>query len=262
MKIGFIGGTGWIGLHLVKSLLDKGLLAADDCWVSNRSGDFAALVQYHGVHLTTDNVALCAACDVVFLCVRPQDFKALPRDLGDKLWISVMAGVTLQAMGAHLNSTRVVRTMPNAAIEVEQSVTPWLATAAVGADERALLQKWLESVGMAFAVESEDQLNYLTALSGSSHGTIAYFQRAMVQAATNFGLDPDLAKRIIYQVFVGNSELMQQQQRDPHADVALVIDYNGTTAQLCRKLNDLKVDASIEAAIAASYEKASTDLSS
>lgn len=261
MNIGFIGGTGWIGVQIVKALIEKGLVAPQACWVSNRSGNFSALAGIDGVQQTTDNDELVQACDVVFLCVRPQHFKELSGTMQGKLLVSVMAGVTMSAIAEHCGSDRVVRTMPNAAIEVQQSVTPWLASEAVSSEQKAQLQTWLSAVGMAFEINSEDQLNFLTGLSGSSHGSIAYFQRAMVQAAIDFGLDHELAKCIVYQVFFGNSVLMQAHQRDPHKDVDLVIDYNGTTAQLCRKLNELHVDQSIAAAIMASYEKASADMS-
>lgn len=260
MKVGFIGGTGWIGLHVVKGMLDKQLLKPSQCMVSNRSADFSLLQEYAGIHTTTDNNAVFANSDVLFICVRPLDVGHLQWPENDKLMISVMAGVQTQTIEQRLGSKRIVRSMPNAAIEVYESTTPWFATDSVSAEQKAWVQKAFSAFGWACEIEQEDMLNYLTALTGSSHGTIAYFQNAMLQSALEFGIAEPLARRMVQHVFSGNSALMRDLDRNPKKDVQTVIDYDGTTAALCRKLNELNVEKAIKQAILASYEKASSHM--
>ncbi len=261
MQVGFIGGSGWMGRHVVKAMVREQQVRAADCWVSNQSGDFSELSDVSGLNTTTDNQAVCEACDVLFLCVRSKHVKQLPALPRNQLVISIMAGVSVATISQHLNTDNVVRCMPNAAIEVYQAMTPWMAASTVSQAQKDQVQAWLSSFGLAMEVQNEDHLNFLTALSGSSHGSIAYMQMAMVNAAVDHGIPSEQARQIVQQVFTGTSQYMQQHDRIPSDDVDLVIDYDGTTAALCRKLGDLGVDQRIAQAVLASYDKASKGMS-
>ncbi len=260
MKVAVLGGTGWIGLQVVNYLISSKAVSASDIIVTNATGDFSALSAYPRVICTTDNQAAIDQAGIVFLSVRPQVFGCLNIQIKNAWVVSVMAGVQIETIERIIGSHRIVRSMPNAAIEVGESMTPWFATDAITAEEKVLTQKLLQSFGQAVEVVNEDQLNYLTALSGSGHGTIAYFQAAMVKAAENYGLPYEQAQKIVQQVFTGNSLLMQRGYRDAIADVKEVIEYAGTTAALCTKLNELGVDQRIAQAVEASYQKASSNM--
>ncbi|MDF1795022.1 MAG: pyrroline-5-carboxylate reductase dimerization domain-containing protein [Coxiellaceae bacterium] len=260
MKVGVLGGTGWIGSHIVNYLIQTKTIAAPDVYVSNHSGDFSAFEYKDAVNCTTDNQAIADNCDVLFLSVPPRCVNQLQLQVKHALVISVMAGVQVESLQQATKTDSIVRSMPNAAVEVGESMTPWFATAAVTEKQKATTQQLLETFGHAIEIENEDQLNFLTALSGSSHGTIAYFQAAMIQTATDFGLPADQAKEIVQQVFTGNSLLMQRENRDAQADVDLVIEYAGTTAALCSKMNELEVNKRIEQSIMASYQKAKSNM--
>ncbi|MDF1760466.1 MAG: pyrroline-5-carboxylate reductase dimerization domain-containing protein [Coxiellaceae bacterium] len=262
MKVGVLGGTGWIGSHIVNYLIESKTIAAQDVYVSNHSGDFSTFKHKDAVNCTTDNQAIADTCDVVFLSVPPRCVDQLQMQVKHALVISVMAGVQMASLQQVTQADRIVRSMPNAAVEVGESMTPWFVTDAVNQQDKQTAQHLLETFGHAIEIQNEDQLNFLTALSGSSHGTIAYFQAAMIQAATNFGLPAGQAKEIVQQVFTGNSLLMQRGKRDAQADVDLVIEYAGTTAALCTRMNELEVDKRIEQSILASYQKASSNMNS
>ncbi|MDF1654839.1 MAG: pyrroline-5-carboxylate reductase dimerization domain-containing protein [Coxiellaceae bacterium] len=260
MKVGVLGGTGWIGSHIVNYLIKTNTIAAQDIYVSNQSGDFSSFEHKDTVNCTTDNQHIADNCDVLFLSVPPRCVNQLQLQAKEALIISVMAGVQVTSLKQVTQSECIIRSMPNAALEVGESMTPWFATEAITDQQKQTTQQLLETFGQAIEIASEDQLNFLTALSGSSHGTIAYFQAAMVQTATDFGLPTDQAKQIIHQVFTGNSLLMQREDRDAQADVDLVIEYAGTTAALCNRMNELEVNKRIEQSIMTSYNKASSDM--
>lgn len=261
MKIGFIGGTGWIARHMVIAMVKNQLLKPEQCMVSNRSGDYSVFKLMPGIRTTSDNQRLIDQSDVVFVCVRPQSFRGLALRVDKQLVVSIMAGVSIETISQVLGCDAIIRTMPNAAIEVYQSMTPWFANDAVTDDQKSLLKPWLNSFGRELELEKESQLDYLTALSGSSHGLMAYLQKALLDAAVDCGIGNDEARHLTQQVFTGNSLYMQQEDRDPAHDLNLVIDYDGTTAALCRALIEQQVDRRIQQAIKSSFDKACSDMS-
>lgn len=77
MALGFIG-TGKMGAMLVRALLRAERPVEEEIWASNRSQEKLADLQLHYPKLRTgSNLELAAACDKLFLCVRPADTAAV-----------------------------------------------------------------------------------------------------------------------------------------------------------------------------------------
>lgn len=121
--LGIIGGTGWLGGAIAKAVLAKALLPAGNLVISNRSGSHPLAQQ--GACLVTDNQDLVDRSDVIIIAVRPEHFTSLNINATGKTVISLMAGIKAQAIIAQTSAAAVVRAMPNAAVEIEQSFTPW-----------------------------------------------------------------------------------------------------------------------------------------
>lgn len=75
MKLGIVGGTGWLGGAIAKRLLSQGFIAPDDLHLSNRSGKRDGFELWPDVTITPDNQALVDACDCVVLAVRPEQLR-------------------------------------------------------------------------------------------------------------------------------------------------------------------------------------------
>ena len=88
LKIGIIGGTGWMGKIMGEAILQKKLISADQLWISNRSGRHSYSAP---VHFTTNSQELIDAVDVVLIAVRPFQILQFKADIKDKLLISIMA---------------------------------------------------------------------------------------------------------------------------------------------------------------------------
>ena len=150
MRVGIIGGTGWLGGALGRALIAGGTLALGDLVILNRSG---ARDDYfgHRVVWAADLADLVARVDVVVISVRPQDWPGLEMKAAGRLVISFMAGVGMAALPA--TGGRVVRAMPNAAAEIGASYTPWVAGPGVTAADRARMRaRWLcKMVAMSLA---------------------------------------------------------------------------------------------------------------
>lgn len=84
LKIGVIGGGGWLARTIIKALLREGVTEESQLGISYRSnppGDFSPAL------LTTDSQALVEASETVVLSVRPADFRDLSINAEGKLVI-------------------------------------------------------------------------------------------------------------------------------------------------------------------------------
>ncbi|TKT78302.1 pyrroline-5-carboxylate reductase dimerization domain-containing protein [Aquamicrobium sp. LC103] len=234
--VGIIGGGGWLGGSIASQALAAGAVSENALIVSSRSPRAGRLAQWPAVEWTADNEDLIRRSDVVILSVRPHQFFELALDLTGKLAISVMAGVSMNTLRSRLGTARLVRSMPNAAAEIGLSYTPWLAGAGVTEQDRAFISALFESCGTADEVASEDQLDYLTGLSGSGPAFPALLASAMMSHAQARGLPPEIARRAVIGVVCNASRLLTMGDATPEQAVRTFIDYDGTTAAGLRRM--------------------------
>lgn len=228
MRLGIIGATGWLGGALGRAVLERGLVAAPDLVLLNRSG---VRPDYYGrpdVTWAKDVADLVALVDAVVLAVRPEDFAALGLRATGRLVISFMAGVPMAALAG--TGGRVVRAMPNAAAERGRSYTPWLADAAVEEADRRVVQAILGAIGTEDEVAHEGQIDYLTALSGSGSAYPAMMAAAMLADARGRGLAEAVARRAVEAVICDGAEMLRGRIEDAPALVETYRAYRGTTA--------------------------------
>ena len=194
LRIGIIGGNGWIGGAMARAAAGAGVVTAGDLSLSCRSAPPGWLPE---AHWTSDNQALADRSEVVILSVRPQDWPAIRFSAPGRLAISVMAGVALGDIAARLGTRRVVRALPNAAAEVGASYTPWTATAEVSDADRATVRRLIDSFGSGDEVATEAEIDYMTGLSGTGPAYPALLASAMMRDAVAHGLPPDVARRSV-----------------------------------------------------------------
>lgn len=256
LNVGIIGGTGWMGKAMADAFLHTHTLPPEHLWIANRSGHNPYAITHPTVRVTTDAQALVDACDIVFLAVLPQQFSALSLKVDQQLLVSIMAMVSVDAIAAQLHSQRIVRTMPNAAIPELAAYTPWFAHASVDAEQLAVLRRLLVSFGAEAQVQYEDHLNFLTALTGSSHGWLAYVAQTMVQLGVEHGLPEDLVEHAVRTVMHGVGSLIAHEAATPQQTVKILTDYAGSTAAGLLALDREKVAEGLKRGILASYDRA------
>jgi pyrroline-5-carboxylate reductase len=209
--IGIIGGAGWLGRSIAAALVGSGFVQPQSMILSSRSGKLREPVDGLGdVRMTDHNRFLVAHSDVVILSVRPEDLASVHVNVQDKLLISLVAGVPLADIQLLTGGTRVVRAMPNAALEIGKSYTPWLANEHVDAVSRSYVQQLFATCGSADEVADEAQLDYLTALSGTGPAYPALLAQALYHDALAHGVPEHIARRAVNGVVVHASQLINQ----------------------------------------------------
>ena len=252
VRVGIVGGNGWIGRALARSLVESGLLAPSGLTLSCRSAPPDWLP---GAEWTQRQPAPRG-------CGRRRRAVGAPRGLarvrlaaGGKLVISVMAGVPLAAIAGRTGTGRVVRALPNAAAEVGQSYTPWTAGAGVTDADRQQVRRILEACGTEDEVESEAAIDYLTGLCGTGPAYPALLARTMMEDAIARGIPQEVARRAVVGLLVGTGRIFEKTGEDPGGTVAAFLDYRGVTAAAIEAMLAGGFREAVGAGLAAALEK-------
>jgi pyrroline-5-carboxylate reductase len=252
LRIGVIGGAGWLGGAIADAMLDAAIVEPQGLSLSYRR---ERPDRFPGAFWTSDNQALADRSDVIVLSVRPADWPGLKVNAEGKLIISVMAGIRLNALCEHHQARRVVRSLPNAAAEVRKSYTPWIATADVGEADRAVVRGMFDACGVQDEVRGEAEIDYLTGLSGSGPAFPALLAEAMITDAIAHGLDRRVAQRAVNTLIVGAGRLLEQRDDCPTDTVRTFLDYRGTTAAAIEEMVAAGFSTAVARGLSAAFQK-------
>ena len=250
--IGIISGGGWLGSAIARALLASGRATRDSLTCSYRS---AIPADAPDCRWTRDNVELVAASQVVILSLRPGDWLGVGLDLRGRLVISVMAGVPVADIRHRSGATRIARALPNAAAAIGQSYTPFFLASDDPADDGRLTSIFA-TCGLVDRAESEDHIDYFTAMSGSGEAFPALLAQAMIADAKARDIPPDIAERAGRQVLIGAGRMLEQHGRPPAEVVQGFVDYAGTTAAGINAMRAHGFDEAVRAGLQAAYLKA------
>ncbi len=234
-------GCGKMGSAMLQGWLQNGL-AASSVWVLEpHPSDWLAGLA--GLHLNED---LPAAPAIVLIAVKPQMMgTALPRlaalGNGATLFLTVAAGTPIAAYEAALGAaTPIVRAMPNTPAAVARGITALIGNAHASADHMALSETLLAAVGQTVRLQSESQMDAVTALSGSGPAYVFHLIETMAAAGEAEGLPPDLALHLAKATVAGAGALAEQADEDPAQLRVNVTSPGGTTAAALAVLMDPK----------------------
>ena len=251
MRIGIIGGNGWIGGAIARAAVGAGLRPPGALSLSCRGAFPSWLTDAHWTH---DNQELADRSNLVVLSVRPGDWPAIEVAARGKLVISVMAGITLADIAARLGTERVIRALPNAAAEVGKSYTPWTASPRVTDADRAVARRLFESFGAQDEVATEAEIDYLTGSSGTGPAYPALLGLAMMRDAVAHGVPPEVARRAAIAVLVGAGRLFETSGDGPEETVEAFLEYRGVTAAAIRAMRSAGFEDAVSAGLATALE--------
>lgn len=166
------------------------------------------------VAVYSDNSAAVAAADVVILAVKPQVMAdatssiAQAVNANNAVVISIAAGVTIATIQARLGAdAAVVRCMPNTPALLQCGASGLFANRNCSAEQCNFAELILSAVGMTRWVASEEELDAITALSGSGPAYFFLFMEAMIDAGRELGLDTEIATSLALQTSLGASRM-------------------------------------------------------
>ena len=255
----FIGG-GNMASALIGGLLRAGLPTHQIVVVEPFEAQRQKLAQAFGVQAQAAPDARLAAASTVVWAVKPQLFAeaAAPcaAHIAQALQLSVMAGIRSEAIVKASGAERVVRAMPNTPALIGQGIAGLYARPAVDAAARAGIEALFAPTGASLWVAQEDDLDAVTALSGSGPAYVFYFLEAMVQAASEMGLPPEQGRLLAQSTFAGATALAMQSPLSPTALREQVTSKGGTTHAAITALDAAGVKAAFVKALHAARDRA------
>jgi pyrroline-5-carboxylate reductase len=230
--IAFIGG-GNMASAIIGGLIAQGLPAERITVVEPFEAARDALRSQFGIEAHPSATDTLQAAELVVWAVKPQTFKeaaaAVSPFTRQALHLSVAAGITTDSIAQWLGTGRVVRAMPNTPALVGKGMTGLYARADVDTTGRALVEGVMSSTGQFVWVAQEDQLDAVTALSGSGPAYVFLFLEAMTQAGVDMGLPQAQAYQLAVATFQGASELAARSDEPASVLRERVTSKGGTT---------------------------------
>ncbi|MGM0632000.1 MAG: pyrroline-5-carboxylate reductase [Pseudomonadota bacterium] len=245
-RIAFIG-AGNMADSLIRGLLARGVAPGNILACDPDTDKLHALRDECGI-VPCEMAEAAEQADVIVLAVKPQVMAGVCRqlaaslpaaDASDAVFVSIAAGIPLSALEQWLGSQRaIVRTMPNTPSLVGEGATALIANDTTGQVQRELATQLMQAVGITAWVVQEDDIDIITALSGSGPAYCFLMMEAMTAAATDMGLDEETARRFAIQTALGAGRLAASGDTPPDELRRRVTSPGGTTEQALRSFSD------------------------
>ncbi len=231
-------GCGKMGSAMLAGWLQRGLPPAEVWVVDPNPSDW---LRAQGVNI---NAPLPESPAIVLIAVKPQMMReALPglKRLGggETLFISVAAGTPITAYEEMLGAaTPIVRAMPNTPAAVGRGITALIGNAQSSADDLDTAEGLLSAVGQTVRLDSEDQMDAVTGVSGSGPAYVFHMIETLAAAGEAQGLAADLAMKLAKATVAGAGALAEAAEESPEQLRINVTSPNGTTQAALEVLMD------------------------
>ncbi|MEO1235803.1 MAG: pyrroline-5-carboxylate reductase [Planctomycetota bacterium] len=228
-------GAGNMAEAIVRGAIDNGVLPPAKIAAADPSVERREVFEAMGVAAYADAAHVVTRSEQIMLAVKPQVFPGLADamrriDRERQVVISIMAGVKSAAIEAAAGgSTRVVRVMPNTPLMVGAGMSAVAECGRSTADrsDADLCVELLRGCGEVVRV-TEDDLDAVTAVSGSGPAYVFLLAEAMTQAAREMGLG-DGHGLLVKQTILGAAKLMLESGDPPEELRRKVTSPGGTT---------------------------------
>lgn len=260
LHLGFVG-AGQMASALAKGFLQAGLFTAERIHAFDPSS--AALAAFSatapGTQTYNSGAELVSQADVVVLAVKPQvmavAIEALKPEVKNQLFISIAAGIKLDALTKLLGTTRVVRVMPNTPALIGEGAAGFSAAEGASPADALLVGTLLSAVGIAFRLE-EKLLDAVTGLSGSGPAFVYMMIEALADGGVRSGLPREVALKLAVQTVKGAAGMVAETGEHPGLLKDRVASPAGTTIAGLAVLEQHALRGALIEAVTAATEKA------
>ncbi len=203
-----------------------------------------------------------ASFDMILIAIKPQMIADVLPDYahalkGGGVFVSIAAGASVASIAKVVGDVAIVRVMPNMAALVGMGVSGLYANTRCTPQQTRDIVALVDQTGTCIPLDSEDQIDRLTAVSGSGPGYIFEVLRSYVAAAEALGFEHETARKLVFDTVSGTVEAARQSELSLSELRASVTSKNGTTqAGLTELMRDGALDALFHGTLQAAYTRA------
>lgn len=260
--VGFIGG-GHMTSAIVGGLVSDAVSTPSICVANRGQEKLASLVNKYGVRGAASNEALVKDVDVVVLAVKPQVLESVLTPLASiiqdrkPLIISLAAGIRCDAIDAWAGGNLpIIRVMPNTPSVIREGASGVYANSAVSESQRRFASQLMSTIGLVVWVEEESQIDLVTAVSGSGPAYFMLFIDALVQAASNRGMDKEIVRQLALKTASGTANMLASSELSLATQINNMLLPGGTTEQAVAALRQHDIYGMVDAAVEAANRRA------
>ena len=191
--------------------------------------------------------------DVYFICCKPQQFSDLSQKLKgklnkDALVVSLLAGTTLKTLKEKLDHDNVLRLMPNTPSQFGHGVTLYFSDK----NFEDLISQ-MKASNLMVKMNSEDQLDQVTAVTGSGPAYIFEFGRILFESLVDMGITKSDAKEMVAELFLGSSTMMKKREDEFETLREQVTSKGGVTYEALKVFQQAGLSDITKSALKANY---------
>jgi len=259
MRIGFIGmgNMGFAMLKGVSHTFDKSKIVYTDV---NRERLEQVKVET-GISFVSTNSQLVEMVDLIVLAIKPQYMDKVLDEIAqvvtpNQILLSIAPGITMAHIQEYVGKDqRIVRSMPNTPALVLEGMTAYtFSDAKFNEEEKIFIERFFSSFGKSMLL-SENQLDMVVPVSGSSPAYMFMMVEAMADAGVLFGLGRDTAYTLAAQSMLGSAKLLLETKEHPGILKDRVSSPGGTTIEAIKVLEEKGFRSSVIEAMIACYNK-------
>ena len=173
--------------------------------------------------------------EVCVIAVKPQMVERLLSQLSfsrtqNTLFVSIAAGIKIKKLNDLLgNRSAIIRAMPNTPVSIKKGVSCLIQNNNTSDEQMKLVETLFSVVGKTIWLNNENDMDAVTAISGSGPAYVFYLIEAMADAGIDLGLDPKLAYRLAALTVSGAGSLAETAKVPVNVLRENVTSPNGTT---------------------------------
>lgn len=259
-KIGFIG-AGNMGLAMMKGAI--GYFGTENiCYTDLNEDRLKYVCSVIGIPYLQSQKQCIDNSDIIVLAVKPQFLNGLllsikkDNSIKNKTFVSIAPGIKIEALKDVLGKdVKVVRAMPNTPAMVLEGMSAicFSNDEYTEAEKDAVFQLF-NSFGETTAL-TENQLDMVVPVSGSSPAYVYMLIEAMADAGVLFGLPRDVAYKLAAQSVYGSAKMVLETGEHPGALKDAVCSPGGTTIEAVGVLEKNGFRSAVIEAMKACYDK-------
>ena len=258
-RIAILGG-GNLGQALARGWVAAGVVEPRNLRVVRRRPERLVELAALGIRTGADNGEAAREAELLVIAVQPQQVEDLLDQVAAAIdparhhVISVVSGVSLAVLRARLGELPIVRTMPNTAVTIRESMTCLSALPAHAAalEDAAVL---FDAVGRTLVIP-EDMMIPATALCACGIAFFLRSVRAASQGGIEIGFHPDEAMLLAAQTARGAASLLLREGSHPEAEIDRVTTPRGCTIAGLNEMEHQGFSSALIKGILLSAEKA------
>lgn len=259
MRLKVIGG-GNMGTAVVKAAIAKGVFLKENITIFERLDERAQFLR-NELGCEVKVKPEIEGHDVLMVAVKPQNYEEALLSLRgsareSNLIISIMAGISTDALKKFLSPAQVIRVMPNTPASIGAGMSVYYGDHSVTDDSFGITARLLDACGKSIKVNSEDMIDASTAISGSGPAYVFYLAEQIAKTAVGLGFTEEQAELLSRQTTFGAAKLLDSSGETAAQLRKAVTSPGGTTAAAIDTLNASNCDGTINQALKNAYLRA------